>query len=126
MARVLVIEDNTDNLRLVTFLLEAFGHEVEVAGSGNAGVAAAAEARPDLILLDLQMPEMDGFEVIRRLRAVPGLAGRPIVALTAYAMAGDEERVLAAGFDGYLTKPITPETFEAEVAAQLQTVRGKA
>lgn len=121
MARILVIEDNRDSLRLASFLLMAFGHETRVATSGAAGLALAAAERPDLILLDLQMPELDGFETARRLRAQSGLESVRIVALTAYAMAGDRERTLAAGFDGYLTKPLSPETFEADLANYLPT-----
>ena len=118
-ARILVIEDNPDNLRLAGFLLTAFGHEPVLASSGAEGLELAVADPPDLILLDLQMPELDGFETVRRLRAEAAVERTPIVALTAYAMSEDRERVLAAGFDGYLTKPLTPETFGDDVTAFL-------
>jgi two-component system, cell cycle response regulator DivK len=120
-ARILVIEDNPDNLRLAGFLLSAFGHEPLLAQSATVGIELATETKPDLILLDLQMPELDGFEAARRLRAKDELAQTPIVALTAYAMSGDRERVLAAGFDGYLTKPLEPGMFRDQIAAFLPT-----
>lgn len=123
-ARILVIEDNPDNLRLAGFLLTAFGFEPELASSGAQGIELAVAEPPDLILLDLQMPELDGFETARRLRGEAALTKTPIVALTAYAMSEDRERVLGAGFDGYLTKPLTPETFGDEVAAFLPRGRG--
>lgn len=119
-ARILVIEDNPDNLRLAGFLLHAFGHEPVLASSGAQGLELAAADAPDLILLDLQMPELDGFETARRLRLLDTIRRTPIVALTAYAMTGDRERVLGAGFDGYLTKPLTPETFADDIAGFLK------
>ena len=109
--RVLVIEDNAANLKLLVFLLKSFGLEALSATNGRLGVEAALRERPDLILCDLQMPEMDGFEVLRHLDEAPGGRPAPVVALTAFAMVGDRERVLRAGFDGYLPKPINPATF---------------
>jgi CheY-like chemotaxis protein len=100
---------------LVTFLLEKHGHEVVSAVSGPEGIRLAAETRPDLILLDIQLPVMDGYAVARALRMDPSLCRVPIVAVTSYAMAGDRERGLAAGCNGYIEKPIDPDTFVAEV-----------
>ena len=114
-ARILYIEDNESNMYLVTFLLEARGHTVSQAWDGRQGVEVALREHPDLILLDIQLPFMDGYEIARRLRAETSLAGVPIVALTSYAMAGDQEKALGAGCDGYLEKPINPETFIASI-----------
>lgn len=119
MANILVIEDNEQNLYLVTFILERDGHVVAQARSGEDGIRQAAVAAPDLILLDIQLPHMDGYAVAMALRTNPHLRDVPIVAVTSYAMTGDRERVLAAGCTGYLEKPIDPETFVEEVAAFL-------
>lgn len=118
-ARILYIEDNESNMYLVSFLLEARGHAVLQAWDGRQGVERALQARPDLVLLDIQLPVMDGYETARRLRAEPSLAGLPIVALTSYAMTGDREKALEAGCDGYLEKPINPETFIASIERYL-------
>lgn len=119
-ARVLVIEDNAANLELMTYLLTAFGHTVLVARDGKEGVASAAHDTPDIILCDLALPEMDGYEVARSVRNERRLRSVPIIAVTASAMAGDRERVIQAGFDGYMMKPITPETFVQDVEGYLQ------
>jgi CheY-like chemotaxis protein len=119
MARVLVVEDQDENLDLMVYLLTAFGHETLVARDGAEGLAVAAQTRPDLIVMDLQMPVMDGYEAAARLKADPGLARIPLVAVTAYAMVGDQERILQRGFDGYLTKPIDPEVFVSELERHL-------
>lgn len=113
--KVLVIEDNEQNLYLVTFLLERHGLEIIPARTGPQGVALAAHDRPDLILLDIQLPGMDGYEVARQLKLIPSLAGVPIVAVTSYAMEGDRSRGMAAGCVGYIEKPINPETFVEEI-----------
>lgn len=113
--RVLVIEDNEQNLYLVTFMLESRGYEVVQARDGREGIERAGEVRPALILLDIQLPGMDGYAVARALRGNPELAEVPIVAVTSYAMVGDRERALAAGCSGYIEKPINPETFMADV-----------
>lgn len=117
--RVLVVEDDAQNSYLVRFILEQSGFEVEVASDGEGAVSAAIASPPDLVLMDLLMPRMDGYEATRRIKAEPTLAGVPVVALTAYSMKGDRERVLAAGCDGYITKPIDPETFAGEVEEYL-------
>src|SRR5580693_10613317 len=119
MALVLVVEDQDENLDLMVYLLTAFGHQTLVARDGAEGLAVAAQARPDLVVMDLQMPVMDGYEAATRLKADPGLARIPIVAVTAYAMVGDQERILQRGFDGYLTKPIDPEVFVTELERHL-------
>lgn len=113
--RVLVIEDNAANLDLMTYLLQAFGHQVLVAHTGEEGLAVAADTRPDLILCDIGLPGLDGYGVARHLKADPVLGAVPLVAVTASAMVGDRDKVLAAGFDGYISKPIAAESFVAEV-----------
>ncbi len=119
-ARILVIEDNRDNLEVMTYLLKAFGYEVLTARDGEEGLEVARHELPDLVLSDLQMPQVDGYEVARALRKDPRLARLPLVAVTAYAMRGDRDRVLAAGFDGYIAKPIVPEEFVSQVEAFLK------
>jgi CheY-like chemotaxis protein len=113
--RILLIEDNEQNRYLVTYLLQARGWEVRHAADGPAGLALAEEIDPALILLDIQLPGMDGYAVAEALRANPGLDAIPVVAVTSYAMAGDRERCIEAGCDGYLEKPIDPQTFAAQV-----------
>ena len=119
MANILIIEDNEQNLYLETFILEKHGHGVTAARDGAEGIRLAEETRPALILLDIQLPVMDGYAVATELRRHPALAHTPIVAVTSYAMAGDRERVLATGCDGYIEKPINPDTFLAEVLVYL-------
>lgn len=118
-ARILLIEDNEQNRYLLTFLLEQHGHDVVSAVSGPLGLELAAQIHPDLILLDIQLPTMDGYTVARRLKGDPYLKSIPVVAVTSYAMVGDRERVLAAGAEGYIEKPINPDTFVAEVESFL-------
>jgi CheY-like chemotaxis protein len=112
---VLVIEDNPTNLELMRYLLTAFGHDAVGVRGGEEGVTAAIERPPDLILCDIHLPDIDGFEVLRRLKMAPQTRAVPVVAVTASAMAGDREQVLASGFDGYMSKPIVPETFVKDV-----------
>ena len=113
---VLVIEDNDQNMYMTTFLLEKAGMKVVQARNGQEGLELASTVDPDLILLDIQLPIMDGYEVARRLKAQERTAGIPVVAVTSYAMAGDRETVLRAGCEGYIEKPIDPETFVAQVS----------
>lgn len=113
--RILLIEDNEQNRYLVTFLLQARGWEVVHAVDGPAGLALVGEVNPVLILLDIQLPGMDGYAVAEALRANPKLDAIPVVAVTSYAMSGDRERCLAAGCNGYLEKPIDPQTFATSV-----------
>ncbi|HYL98429.1 MAG TPA: response regulator [Blastocatellia bacterium] len=114
-ARILLIEDNPQNRYLVKFLLEQRGHEVLQAETGPQGLELAASARPDLILLDIQLPGMDGHAVARALKSDEQLNSIPIVAVTSYAMVGDREKCLDAGAEGYIEKPINPDTFAAEI-----------
>lgn len=114
-ARILLIEDNAQNSYLTCFLLRHRGHEVTVAETAPDGLALAAQLEPDLILLDIQLPVMDGHEVARRLKAHPRLRSIPVIAVTSYAMQGDREKCLAAGAEGYIEKPIDPDTFVDEV-----------
>ena len=113
--RILIIEDNEHNLYLMTVILQKKGYEVVSARDGREGIALAGQAKPALILLDIQLPIMNGYDVARELRGNPALADVPIVAETAYAMAGDRERILAAGCTGYIEKPFKPDTFAAEI-----------
>ncbi|MEN3975278.1 response regulator [Emcibacter sp. SYSU 3D8] len=112
---VLLIEDNEQNRYLTSFLLVRNGYAVSMAENGLKGIALAAETVPDLILLDIQLPGMDGHQVARVLRQMPALDATPIIAVTSYAMVGDREKSLEAGCDGYIEKPINPETFVAEI-----------
>jgi two-component system cell cycle response regulator DivK len=112
---ILLIEDNEQNRYLATFLLEARDYHVEAAHDGPLGIKMAAEIRCDLILLDIQLPSMDGYAVAVALRENPKTRDIPIVAVTSYAMAGDREKILASGCDGYLEKPINPDTFVSEI-----------
>lgn len=118
-ARILIIEDNPGNLELMVYLLEAFGYLPQTATDGEQGVVAALAERPDLIVCDVHLPRMDGYGVIRALKSRPELRQTPVVAVTALAMVGDRERLLSAGFDGYISKPIDPETFIPQVESFL-------
>jgi two-component system, cell cycle response regulator DivK len=114
-AKILYIEDNDQNFYLVGFILRARGHEVVWARDGQQGLESAAQIRPDLILLDIQLPIMDGYAVARALREDRELAAAPIVALTSHAMPGDREKALAAGCTGYIEKPIQPSSFALQI-----------
>jgi len=114
---VLYIEDNEQNYYLVSVLLKTKDYRVLWSQDGQEGIEKALQSKPDLILLDIQLPIMDGYEVARRLRSNSELSGIPIIALTSYAMTGDREKALQAGCDGYIEKPIDPDTFLAQVAA---------
>ncbi len=120
---ILVVDDNRDNLELFDYLLRAHGYTPLLAATGAEGVRRAVDERPDLILLDIQMPEMDGFAAAAAIRAHAALERTRIVALTAFAMVGDRERILARGFDGYITKPIMPEAFLGEIEEFLPSDR---
>ncbi len=119
MTRILVIEDNEQNLYLTRFILEQGGVEVAEARTGQEGLDEARRRPPDLILLDIQLPGMDGFEVARALREDEATARTPVVALTSYIMPEDRARVLESGCDGMLEKPIDPKTFLEDVLAHL-------
>jgi two-component system, cell cycle response regulator DivK len=113
--RLLIIEDNAQNLYLMRFLLEKSGFSVIGAENGRLGIAAALRQTPAAILLDIQLPEMDGYAVCAELKKQAELAGVPIIAVTSYAMVGDREKILDAGATGYIEKPINPETFVDEI-----------
>jgi len=115
MSSILVIDDNIESLELMRFLLQSFGYDVRVAQSGEEGLSLAASSRPDLIICDIHMPVLDGFGVIARVRADPAMRSIPCIAVTALAMVGDETKILGAGFDGYISKPIDPEKFIKEI-----------
>jgi two-component system, cell cycle response regulator len=110
-ARILIVEDNPDNLELMTYLLTAFGHRVIKAMDGEKGLRLLRQEKPDLVLCDLQLPKIDGFELVRHIREDPQLSKTPVVAVTAYAMRDDRDKVMEAGFNGYIAKPIMPEEF---------------
>lgn len=119
--RVLLVEDNELNRDMLSRRLQRRGYEIAVATDGVQAVQAATRDRPDLILMDMSLPEMDGWEATRRLKAEPGTRGIPVVALTAHAMAGDRERALAAGCDEFETKPVELERLLAKMQALLGT-----
>ena len=112
---ILLIEDNEQNRYLATFLLERHGYAVVAAPDGPQGIALARSVAATLILLDIQLPGMDGYAVAQALREIPSLRETPVIAVTSYAMVGDRERALAAGCNGYIEKPINPETFVREI-----------
>jgi two-component system, cell cycle response regulator len=123
--RILVIEDNEPNLELMSYLLLAFGYTPIKARTGEEGLDAARRESPDLILCDIHLPGIDGHEVARQLKLDPPLKSIPLLAVTALAMVGDRDKVMASGFNGYLAKPIVPETFVLQVEAFLPSERHK-
>ena len=120
MARILIIEDNPTNMELMVYLLNAFGHEPLTAVDGEAGLQVLQLESLDLIICDVHLPGINGYEVARQVRRNLALSHIPLIAVTALAMMGDRDRVLQSGFDGYLSKPITPETFITQVEQFLQ------
>jgi len=121
--RILYIEDNRENLMLVRRILEAEGFSVSEATDGPSGLEMAAQMQPDLILLDINLPEIDGYHLARRFRTTPGLEHIPILAVTANVMQGDRERSLEAGCDGYIQKPIEVDRLPDQVRAALRKNR---
>jgi two-component system cell cycle response regulator DivK len=119
MKRILVIEDNPTNLKLATTILAKAGYDVAQAFDAPSGIARAHELRPDLILMDVQLPGMDGLAATRELKQHPQTRAIPVIALTAFAMKGDEQKMLAAGCDGYIAKPIRYHDFLARIEAAL-------
>jgi two-component system cell cycle response regulator DivK len=115
--RVLVVEDDAQNSYLIGFILEKSGYEVVTACDGEQAIAEEEKAVPDLILMDMLLPKMNGYEATRQIKARPDTNSVPIVALTAYSMKGDREKILESGCDGYISKPIDPETFVSEMEA---------
>ncbi|MDY0398955.1 MAG: response regulator [Desulfuromonas thiophila] len=124
MTTILYIEDNEQNLYLVSFLLQRHGFAVTGASDGRRGLELALAQPFDLILLDIQLPGMNGYDVARALRSHSRLARTPIVALTSYAMAGDRDKARLAGCDGYIEKPIDPDTFIAQLQPHLPPAEG--
>lgn len=119
MKKILIIEDNDNNLYLLKFLIENLGHEVVDARDGQSGVNKAIEEKPDIILMDIQLPIMDGYETTRQIRSIEGFQDIPIIAITSYAMVGDREKTLAAGCTDYIEKPIQPEEFLERIQTYL-------
>jgi two-component system cell cycle response regulator DivK len=112
---ILIVEDNDMNLRLARDVLQYHGYRTLEATTAADGIALASEHHPDLVLMDIQLPDMDGVSALQRLRAEPGTKGIPVVALTAFALQADRDRLSAAGFDGYLAKPIEVRAFPEQV-----------
>lgn len=115
MKRVLVVEDNEQNMYLISFILTNNGYEVIEATTGVEGVELAKKETPDLILMDIQLPDIDGLEATKRIREAEAGREVPIIAITSHAMSGDREKVLNGGCTGYIEKPINPETFLSEI-----------
>ncbi|MDQ3673282.1 MAG: response regulator [Gemmatimonadota bacterium] len=126
MAKILIVEDNPANMTLAVFLLSSAGYTVVTATDAEAGVGIARAQQPDLILMDIQLPGMDGLQATTLLKADETTRAIPVIALTALAMKGDEERIRAAGCDGYIAKPLAYKEFLATVADQLSKGTGKA
>ena len=116
---ILVVEDQEDNRQILRDLLGNAGYELTEAENGEEAIAAVDRRRPDLILMDIQLPVMDGYEATRRIRTNPDLKSVPIIAVTSYALAGDEDKALAAGCNGYVTKPYSPRDLLAKVRTYL-------
>jgi two-component system cell cycle response regulator DivK len=123
MAKILVIEDNAANMTLAKFLLESVGHSVLSATDAEAGLTLAREEQPNLILMDIQLPGMDGLEATMRLKRDRATSAIPVIALTSLAMKGDEERIRAAGCDAYIAKPMRYQEFLAAVSGLLEPAR---
>ena len=117
--RILVIEDQEDNRQIVRDLLSANGYELSEAVTGEEGVASAKRERPDLILMDIQLPGIDGYEATRRIKADPELRHIPIIVVTSYALSGDDQKAFAAGCDGYVTKPFSPRLLLTKIREYL-------
>jgi two-component system cell cycle response regulator DivK len=117
--RILVIEDQEDNRQIVRDLVTASGYDLLEATTGEDGIEAAAREKPDLILMDIQLPGIDGYEVTRRIKANPQLNKIPIIAVTSYALSGDDRKAFAAGCDGYVTKPYSPRLLLAKIREYL-------
>ena len=120
--RILIIEDNEQNIYLVTFILEKHGYDVIQARTGDQGLEMARMSQPEMILLDSQLPVMDGYSVAQELRKIQELAVTPIIAVTSYAMPGDRENAIKAGCTGYIEKPIDPETFMTQIENYMKSV----
>jgi two-component system cell cycle response regulator len=121
--RILIVEDHPANMEMMTFLLEAFGYATIPAVDGEQGIEAVRRELPDLVVCDVHLPKRDGYEVVRELKATPQTRNIPVIAVTALAMVGDREKLLQAGFDDYISKPIEPERFVGQVEAHLPKER---
>ncbi len=117
--KILIIEDNEQNMYMLTYLLESENYEIIQAFSGIAGIEATKTNKPDIILLDIQLPEMDGYAVAKKLRENQELKDIPIIAVTSYAMPGDKEKAIESGATGYIEKPINPDTFVSQMKSFL-------
>jgi two-component system cell cycle response regulator DivK len=117
--RILVVEDQEDNRQIIRDLVTSAGYEMIEAVDGEQGVALAAQHRPDLILMDIQLPVLDGYEATRRIKSQPELAAIPVIAVTSYALSGDDQKAFAAGCDGYVTKPFSPRQLLAKIREHL-------
>jgi two-component system cell cycle response regulator len=122
-ARILIVEDHPANMEMMTFLLESFGYATLSAFDGEQGLQMAARELPDLIVCDVHLPKLDGYGVVRQLKALPAARDIPVIAVTALAMVGDREKLLQAGFDDYISKPIEPERFIGQVESHLPLAR---
>jgi two-component system cell cycle response regulator DivK len=120
--RILVVEDQDDNRRIIRDLLTSAGYELIEAEDGEAGVRLAASERPDLILMDIQLPLLDGYEATRRIKADPKLRPIPIIVVTSYALSGDDQKAIAAGCDAYVAKPFSPRELLATIRSFLPEV----
>ena len=118
--RILLVEDNDTNLDLMSYLLRALGYHVTCAKNGRSGLECAQTDNFDLVLTDILMPDVDGYELAKRFKADEALKRVPVVAVTALAMTGDRDRILAAGFDGYISKPIDPQKFGSQIESYLK------
>ena len=119
MSKILIVEDNEKNMYLMSYILKAKGYETIQATTGEQGVELAAKEKPDLIIMDIQLPGIDGLETTKRIRASGAYGNVPIIAVTSYAMTGDRERALEAGCTGYIEKPINPDTVLGEIEKYL-------
>jgi two-component system cell cycle response regulator DivK len=117
--RIMVVEDQEDNRQILRDLLGSSGYDLIEAWDGEAALTTLASQRPDLILMDIQLPGIDGYEVTRRIKADPGLRGIPIVAVTSYALSGDDDKAFEAGCDAYVSKPYSPRQLLAKVREYL-------
>ena len=122
MQKALIIEDNEDNMELITFILNEHGYETMKAETGMQGINLALQERPDFIILDIQLPDLDGYEVLKKIRASEIDGNIPIIAMTSYAMTGDREKMLSAGCDGYIEKPINSRKVMDQIK---QILKGK-
>jgi CheY-like chemotaxis protein len=122
MSKILIVEDNEKNMYLISYILKTKGYEIIKAATGEEGVELAIKEKPDLIIMDIQLPGIDGLETTKRIRASGADGNTPIIAITSYAMIGDKERALEAGCTGYIEKPINPDTVLSEIEKYLKNM----